>query len=335
MRSIVLGASGFVGAAIVDELIARGDEVVAIDRHITAGKAQDTSNRAVKYFAGDITRRETLYPLFEGADEIYHLAAVLGTSELDTAIRDSVEVNVVGTINVIEVAIKSHVKRMFLASKPHVWLNTYTITKHCAEQMARLYTRYHPIRISALRYLNIYGPRQKLYSVRKVLPVFAAQALRGHPLQVYGDGEQTVDMIYSRDAARLTVDFLRADYDGGTPDCGTGDAITVNDVARAVNEHYGNRAGILHVPMRRGETPGTQLVADTRALRHALGELTFTPWQTALAETLDWYAKLDPHELDAALTYHGLAQPHDMAWIPEPFTGAHDSDIYRMASSEP
>lgn len=318
MRSIVIGASGFVGSAIVDELVARGDEVVAADRHLKPEKLRRKGESPVTYMSADITQIETLYPLLDGASEIYHLAAVLGTSELDYAVRESVEVNVLGTLNVIEAAIKSNVKRMFLASKPHVWLNTYTITKHCAEQVGRLYSRYHPIQISALRYLNIFGPQQKLYSVRKVLPVFAAQALRGHPLQVYGDGEQTVDMLYSKDAARLTVDYLRAGQAGCAPDCGTGVAITVNEVARAVNAYYGNSAGIQHVNMRRGETPGTQLVADTRALEDVLGELTFTPWNVALAETLDWYAKLDAHELDAALTFHGLSQPYDMAWQPEP-----------------
>ncbi|MET0342337.1 MAG: NAD-dependent epimerase/dehydratase family protein [Polyangiales bacterium] len=328
MRSVVLGASGFVGAAIVDDLLRRGDHVVAVDRHVDAEKLRTTHER-LAYARADITRPETLPALFDGADEIYHLAAVLGTAELDGAVRESVEVNVLGTLNVIEAAIAAKVDRMFLASKPHVWLNTYTITKHCAEQLGRLYTRYHPIRICSLRYLNIFGPAQKLYSVRKVLPVFAAQALRRMPIQVYGDGQQTVDMLYSKDAARLTVDYLRAGVVDRTPDCGTGVAMTVNAVAEAVNDYYGNRAGIQVVPMRRGETPNTRLVADTGALEEALGELHFTDWETALAETLDWYAQRDPHEIDAALAYHGLAQPHGMAWHDD--DGPRRSGVHRFA----
>lgn len=186
MRSVVLGASGFLGSAIVDDLLERGDEVVAVDRHIAANKldGRDLPSDRVTYTQADTTRIESLAPVFEGADEIYHLAAVLGTSELDSVVRESVEVNVLGTLNVIEAALKAKVERMFLASKPHVWLNTYTITKHCAEQIGRLYTRHHPIRVCSLRYLHVFGPHQKLYSVRKVLPVFAAQdaALTYHGL---------------------------------------------------------------------------------------------------------------------------------------------------------
>lgn len=316
MKCLVLGASGFVGSAIVDELKSRGDQITAADRHV--GHSREALMAApteqVRYCQADITNIESLHKIMEGVDEIYLLAAVLGTSELDSVVRQSVEVNILGTINVIEAAIKAKVGRMFLASKPHVWLNTYTITKHCAEQIGRLYTRYHPIRICSLRYLNIFGPRQKLYSVRKVLPVFAAQALRGMPIQVYGDGNQTVDMLYSKDAARITVDYLRAGAVDRTPDCGTGVAMTVNAVAESVNKYYGNKSGILHVPMRKGETPNTHLVADTNELQQVLGDLRFTDWSIALAESLDWYSGLDAHEIDSAMTYHGLAQPYDMSW---------------------
>ena len=100
---------------------------------------------------------------------------------------------------------------------------------------------------------------------------------------------------YSKDAARLTVDYLRAGVVNRTPDCGTGVAMTVNAVAEAVSAYYGNRAGIQQVPTRKVETPNTHLVADTRELEEVLGELSFTDWETALAETLDWYAQLDPH----------------------------------------
>ena len=312
MRVVVLGASGFLGGAVIQDLVARGDDVVAVDSKVHGDRWR--AHPQVTHALADITKPETLAPVLADADEIYLFAAVLGTSELDSAVRQSVHTNVLGTLNVIEAALAARVPRMFFASKPHVWLNTYTITKHCAEQIGRLYTRYHPIRICALRYLNVFGPGQKLYSVRKILPVFAAQALRGLPLQVYGDGEQTVDMLYSKDAARLTIDYLRTGVVDRTPDCGTGVAMTVNAVAESVNAYFGNRAGIQHVPMRKGETPRTHLVADTRELEEVLGPLQFTDYETALGESLDYYAQLDSHEIDAALSYHGLAQPLSMAW---------------------
>jgi nucleoside-diphosphate-sugar epimerase len=141
--------------------------------------------------------------------------------------------------------------------------------------------------------------------VRKIVPTFAAQALRGLPLTVFGDGEQTVDMILAADAGRLAVELVRSGYTGDPLDCGRGVAMTVNEVAAAVNAYLGNDAGIRHLPMRPGEAPGTRLVADVAPLRAAVGDLRLAPWEPSLAATLDWYARLDPRELDAAVAEHG------------------------------
>jgi UDP-glucose 4-epimerase len=202
-----------------------------------------------------------------------------------------------------------------MASKPSVWLNTYTFTKHTAEKMANLMTRYHPVKITVLRLLNIYGPGQKLYPVRKILPTFAAKALRGLPLEVYGDGMQTVDMLYSKDAARLIVAAMRGKFNPNAMDCGTGVEMTIREVAESVNRYYGNTAGIRCVAMRKGETPGTRLVAaDTRDLVNAVGSLDLTPYQEALGHSLEYYKSLDAHEIDAALNFHGISQTFDMSW---------------------
>lgn len=315
MRVIVVGASGFVGGAVIDELLERGHHVVAVDRHHGPDLQGHGLRAQVEFQRADVTDPSSLPPIFKGADQLYHFAARLGTSELEGDLRACIDTNIVGALNVFESASKAGVPRLFYASKPSVWLNVYTITKHCGEQIARLMTRYNPVEISVLRYLNIYGPGQKLFHVRKVLPIFAAQALRRLPLQVYGDGQQTVDMIYSKDAARLTVDFVEAPFRPQPCDCGTGDEITVNEVALAVNRYLGNDAGIHHLPMRKGETPHTRLVADLGPLRSALKEkVRFTVWEEALAATLDWYAARPAREIDAALASHGIHQKYGVAW---------------------
>jgi nucleoside-diphosphate-sugar epimerase len=313
MRSIVIGGSGFLGRPLIDELAARQRDVVVVDRR-PPHPGDDPAPATIQYVAGDIRDPSTLRAAFEGADEVYHLAGDLGTSELDARIRGSIENNIIGSLNVFESALAARVPRVFFASKVHVWLNAYTVTKHCAEQLGRLITQQHPVRICSLRYLNLFGPGQKLYPVRKVLPTFAIQALRGLPIQIYGDGRQTVDMLYVGDAARLTVDYLEAGYTDRAVDCGTGVATTVLDVAGAVNQYFGNDAGVEFVPMRRGETPGSAVVADTSMLTEILGPLDFTPFDVALKETLRSYADLDPHDVDAALAFHGLAQLADGSW---------------------
>ncbi|MBE9584297.1 NAD(P)-dependent oxidoreductase [Mucilaginibacter sp. JRF] len=315
MKCVVLGASGFLGAVIVNDLLQRGDEVIAFDRGLRKRDViTEAFSRNYKFIEGTIMDREALTLACEGADEIYHLAGQLGTSELESAMRGAIEVNIMGALNVFEVAIACKVPRVFLASKPNVWLNTYTITKHTAEKIANLMTRYHPIRISVLRYFNLYGAGQKLYPVRKILPTFAIQAMRGLPIQVYGDGTQTVDMLYVKDAARITVDVMRNKYNPNTMDCGTGIEMSVLEVAESVNRYFGNTAGVKHMPMRIGETPHTRLVADTAELEKVIGKIDYTPYDEALAESLSYYENMEAHNVDAALNFYGFSQPFSMAW---------------------
>ena len=116
---------------------------------------------------------------FGGVDEVFHLAGKLGTAELDDTPTAAVEVNVLGSINVFEAAVSTGVSRVFHASKPNVWLNTYSITKHAAEKFAEMYDKAEACDtlFRSLRYFNAYGPRQARGPVRKLMPTFVAQAL--------------------------------------------------------------------------------------------------------------------------------------------------------------
>ena len=256
MRVVVVGGQGFLGGAIAQELVNRGDSVVVFDKdadeQVCAGLFGVS---AVEVVRGDITKPRDLYDAFRGAGEVYHLAGVLGTSELEDSVLGAVEGNVVGSINVFAAALKADVPTVFFPAKPNVWLNTYTITKFAAEQFAQLFAAQHEIRIPSLRYFNAYGPRQSLSPIRKLIPAFAVQALRGSPLSIYGDGAQTVDLIYAPDLARCTVDFTRSGYVGEAVDCGRGVRVSVLEVAQWMNDFVENKGGVRHLPMRRGGEP--------------------------------------------------------------------------------
>jgi nucleoside-diphosphate-sugar epimerase len=300
--TVVVGGRGFLGRAIVAELTARGDKVTVFDRTVPACNLSPAET-ALTYVSGDLANPDALAAAFERADEVYHRGGRLGTSELESDVRGAIDANITGTINVFEAALAAGVPAVFYPSKPNVWLNTYTITKYAAEQFATLYNADYPIRICSLRLFNAYGPGQALTSVRKIIPTFAAQALLGKPLSVYGDGRQTVDMIYSEDIARIAVDFTRSGYKGAPIDCGRGVALSVTEVAEAVDAHFGNRSGIQFEPMRRGETEGTHLVANTAPVRGVLGSVEFASWERSLAKTLDWYAALDRSAFSAAAAF--------------------------------
>jgi UDP-glucose 4-epimerase len=303
MRCVVVGGLGFLGAAVVRELLRRGQVVVVVDpNHSQADADARFGMGRAKLVRGDILHPHSLRQAFVGADEVYHFAGVLGTSELDDDIHRAIAGNIVGAANVFEAAAGASVSTVLYPSKPNVWLNAYTVTKAASEQLARLYAATRDLNVRSLRYFNAYGPEQATGPIRKIIPTFVLQALRGEPLTVYGDGKQTVDMIYSDDIGTVTVDFARSAADAEPVDCGRGIAMTVNDVAADVNAILGNRAGTIHLPMRRGETPNTTLVADPRRLTALIGDHRFANWQDSLRTTVEWYAERYPDGVAGSLT---------------------------------
>jgi nucleoside-diphosphate-sugar epimerase len=118
---------------------------------------------------------------------------------------------------------------------------------------------------------------------------------------VFGDGDQVVDLVYSPDLAHLTVQFLAEEYTDAVVECGRGVGLTVNQVALAVNEVTGNRGGVRHLPMRRGEDESSTLVADLEVLSKLVGDPCFTDLETSLDVTIDWYRRLPSTEIDHAV----------------------------------
>ncbi|MDR5784522.1 NAD(P)-dependent oxidoreductase [Caballeronia sp. LZ065] len=291
-QSLVIGGQGFLGAAIVRHLIARGDAVTIADRYADTAKCDALFGEgAAKVVRADIMDAQAMRDLTQGRDTVYHLAGKLGTTELDDDVLAGIQINITGAVNVFAACVQNAVPNLFYPSKPNVWLNTYTITKHASEQFAKLYASMGSTNISTLRYFNAYGPGQATGPVRKIIPSFAERASKGMPIEIFGSGEQIVDMIHSDDIGRLTVDFVEAGGSADPVDLGRGIGLSVNEIAAAVNDYFGNGAGVVHLPMRRGETPETRLIADIQPLRTVLGDLRFLDWTESLHDTLEWYAR--------------------------------------------
>jgi UDP-glucose 4-epimerase len=291
VNALVIGGQGFIGTEVVRALVSRGFNVTVADKVATRSACEQLFGPyAVKVQYVDILDASAVRALTIGFDTVYHMAGELGTSELDDDILTAINVNITGAVNVFEACVENGVPVVFYPSKPNVWLNTYTITKFASEQFAQLYSAKGNTRICSLRYFNAYGPRQPVGLPRKMIPSFAQRAMNGLPIEVFGSGEQVLDLIYAPDLGRITVDFANAARSVIPLDCGRGIGMTVNAVAKAVNAHFNNSAGIQHLPVRRGETPDTRCVADIASLQELLGNLNFASWEASLASTLDWYA---------------------------------------------
>lgn len=235
----ITGGGGFIGKAVDMELTRRGHTAVPMD---------------LPHF--DI---RLLAELGE-VDAVIHLAGMLGTHELFDQVHTAIHTNVDGTVNVLEAALKARARYVGI-TMPAVFPSIYTATKMAAVGMERAYHHTYRLPVSRVRAFNAFGPGQKhgLGHPQKIIPTFATLAWQGRPIPIWGDGEQTVDLIDVNTLARLLVDAL--DHgDDATFDGGTGIAMTVNEVADLVIKMTGSKAGVEYLPMRRGEVP-THIVA--------------------------------------------------------------------------
>ena len=272
MKTVVVGGFGFLGGAVVDELVWLVGTWSSSTCRFAGGGRPTARAGAARFVQGDVRHADAVMATFRGAEEVYDFAGGSAPpSSTTTSPRPSPR-TCSARPSSSRRRIRQGVPRVLYASKPNVWLNTYSITKWAAEQFAELYNQRGETRFCALRYYNAFGPHQSLYPIRKIIPMFAALAMRGRPLEVFGDGDQVVDLVYSPDLAHLTVQFLAEEYTDAVVDCGRGVGLTVNEVALAVNEVTGNRGGVRHLPMRRGEDESSILVADLEVLSKLVGD---------------------------------------------------------------
>ncbi|MEM5782485.1 MAG: NAD-dependent epimerase/dehydratase family protein [Candidatus Aenigmatarchaeota archaeon] len=286
-KILVTGGNGFIGSHVVDNLIEKGFEVTIFDRFKDKPHRDD-----VNFFLGDIKDRDTVFEAISKHDGVINLAGILGTAETVNNPIPSVEVNIIGAINVYD-ACKSFNKKCVQITVGNWFMNnSYAITKSTAERFALMYNKEHKTKIAIVRGLNAYGPRQKHRPIRKIIPNFIIPALLNKPITIYGDGEQIMDMIYVKDIAEILVNALIIDH--GVYDkifeAGTGRATTVNFIAELVIKLTGSKSKIKHVPMRAGEIERAIVKGDPKTLIPLnISPDNLTPLEIGLKETIEWY----------------------------------------------
>ena len=286
-KVLVTGGNGFIGSHVVDNLKAKGFDVVIFDRY----KDNKTGERKdVQYFYGDVTDSAAIHEAVYHADGVIHLAGVLGTQETVQNPFPAIQTNIIGSLNVFEACSRNKKKGVYIAVGNHWMNNPYSITKTTAERFALMYNKERGTQIAVVRGLNAYGPRQKSHPVRKITPNFILPALKGEDILVYGDGNQRMDMIYVGDLAEILVRALTEDHKHYSEvfEGGTGIAPTVNEIAETIIRLTGSKSRLEHVAMRPGETEGSVVVADVETLR-ALNFTKFTSLEEGLNKTIPWY----------------------------------------------
>jgi UDP-glucose 4-epimerase len=259
MKIAVTGGAGFIGKYVKEYAEKQGHDVILFD-HVNGHSIL-----------------ESLDPL-NGADKVIHLAGMLGTSELFDTAEEAVNVNVIGTLRILEWCRSNNAGYVGITMPDSSWANVYQATKLCAMRLATAWHRNFDVPVSHVRAYNAFGPGQKHGPghPRKILPTFAWHAWRGLPIPIWGNGGQTVDLVYAGDLGRMLVDATEYGMDQ-VFDGGTGQSMPVWQVAYLVNTWCGQEIdNIRYYPMR----PGEEVNTDIRAKGEG--------W-----ETLGWQPKFD------------------------------------------
>jgi nucleoside-diphosphate-sugar epimerase len=298
-RILVTGSSGFIGDALNRHLVDLQYEVFNFDSNYSLGIPH--------HRRGSILNPSDIEHAVEGIDIVFHLAGLLGTSELLSRTIEAIDVNIKGTINLLEACQRQEVQTIFYPAIPTVWLNTYSITKKASADFARMFAQMYGLDIRILRWLNAYGPGQKLYPVRKAVPMMILQGLHNLDIEVWGSGEQPIFLIFVEDLVRITA-LYTLDKKGNSDVRDTGNTVkmNVNELADLIRKLTGSSAKIKHLPMRAGEDPTkpvTLLPGPTATEILGLSEST-TSIVDGLGATIEYYAKLPTQQHESALAFY-------------------------------
>jgi UDP-glucose 4-epimerase len=309
MLAVVTGGAGFIGSHTVDWLLGAGHRVIVLDDFRTgkrANLAHHAGHPRLEILACDVSHGifAALAPLtvkHGPVERIVHLAAQVSVVQsVDNPLVD-MQINYGGTLHVLEYARATGVKKVVFASSAAVYgdvtampvdedvpkcpVSPYGIDKLASEHALDYYAVVHGVPTTALRFFNVYGPRQDPSSPYSgVISIFAARARAGQPLTLYGDGSQTRDFVYVGDVVRAIGAALGDGASRVVANVGTGTEISVFELARTIIDLCGGGSEISPAPARAGEILKSRARVDR--LRDALGIVAETRLVDGLRETL-------------------------------------------------
>lgn len=277
MRILITGVAGFIGSNLAHRLLEEGHEVVGFD-DLSSGVIEQVPS-GVEFYELDI-RTSGITSYFQGVDAVFHLAAKNCIADCQEDPRETSEINVTGTVNVLEAARLGRVPKVVYAESSALYEgidrfptpeaevapeSVYAVSKLGARLFAEAYQRYYGMRVTALRYFNVYGPRQDYRrTIPPVMSAFIIRLLRGERPTIYGTGEKRRDFIYVDDVNDFHMLCLTDQRtDGQTYNLGSGVNYSVLEVYEHVRDLLGRDLDPIHEPDLPGEAHTT--LADISA----------------------------------------------------------------------
>jgi len=274
LRILVTGGAGFVGSHLVDWLMKEGYEVIVLD-NFSAGKVENIQchldSQRFHLVKGDVRNLEDVSKAVRDVDVVFHLAAIINVPlsiENPLLVND---VNIQGTVNLLEASLKKNIKRFIYISTCAVYgearylpineehpimpLSPYGISKFTAEYYCKIFNKIHDLKTVCLRFFNVYGPRQSEGPYSGVITQFISRLRQGKPPIIYGDGKQTRDFVYVKDVVEACMLALNSQNCGGEViNIGTGKPTTINELAKVLMRMFGETdVKPEHAPIRAGD----------------------------------------------------------------------------------
>ena len=302
MRALVTGGGGFIGSNVASRLLTVGHDVVVLDNFSTGYRVNVESLGGAETVDGDVRDGELVARLLRDADVVFHLAASVGNSRSIADPVDDAEVNLVGTLRLLEGMRRSDSCRKIVYSSSagifgqlkHLPIaedhpldpdSPYGVSKLGGEKVCLAYTRLYDLQAVCLRYFNVYGVNQRYDAYGNVIPIFVHELLSRQTLTIFSDGEQTRDFVNVADVAEANLRAAAADASGAF-NIASGKSITINALVDLLAEVSGLTPQLEYGPPRKGDVRDS--LADVSAARDALGWAPNVGLREGLREYVEW-----------------------------------------------
>ena len=306
-KYIVTGGAGFIGSALVRELLARGDGTIEVIDNLSTGRLVnlDEVRDSVPLHTTDIRDFNAIAPMIAGADTVFHLAAVASVPRSIAYPVPSHESNIDGTFNVLRACVEGKVRKVVYAASSSAYGDTavlpkvetmspnpkspYAAQKLMGEYYCSTFAGCYGLDTTSLRFFNVYGPRQDPGSPYSgVLSIFMKCLLERKSPTIFGDGEQTRDFTYVEDVVQLVLKASRASGVAGKVfNAGNGGRYSLNRIWSILQGFEGVSIPAQYGPSRSGDVRDSQ--ADTTAAVRELGHAPRFTMEEGLRRTLEWY----------------------------------------------
>lgn len=302
MQVLVTGGAGFIGSNLVAGLLAQKHEVRVLDNLLSGHASNLAPFPQVEFLRGDIRNADLVDAAVKGCEVVFHLAASVGNKRSIDLPIDDAEINVIGTLRILDAARRHGVRKIVTSSSAGIFgeLKTlpiaedhplepdspYGASKLCEEKQCLAYGRLYGFEAVCLRYFNVYGINQRFDAYGNVIPIFAFQMLRGETLTIFGDGEQTRDFVNVADVVQANLRAAEARGVSGAFNIGSATRISINALVAKLSRASGITPKVVFGAPRPGDVRDS--LADIGAARRAFGFAPAVGLDEGLAEYMGW-----------------------------------------------